>query len=80
MARSIGELGESTFRTLCDEEGLIYNRSSENDSIIENLGFSILRYDRFGFYVIVVNKEDIESKHSEIKQLIKMAKVNLHGE
>jgi hypothetical protein len=55
-------------------------RSSENDSIIENLGFSILRYDRWGFYVIVVNKEDIENKHSELKQLINMAKVNLHGE
>jgi hypothetical protein len=30
--------------------------------------------------VIVVNKEDIENKHSELKQLINMAKVNLHGE
>jgi hypothetical protein len=30
--------------------------------------------------VIVVNKEDIENKHFELKQLIGMAKVNLHGE
>jgi hypothetical protein len=37
-------------------------RSSENDSIIEKLDFSILRFDRWGFYVIVVNKEDIENK------------------
>lgn len=55
-------------------------RSSENDSIIQKLGFSIISYTRWGFYVVILNKEDLQNKKTEIKQLIKMAKVNLHGE
>jgi hypothetical protein len=55
-------------------------RSSENDSIIQKLGFSIISYNRWGFYVVILNKEDLQNKKTEIKQLINMAKVNLHGE
>lgn len=51
-------------------------KSEENRARIEDLGFNIFSHTRFGQYVVILRREDIQSKQQQIKALITMAKEN----